>query len=56
MNNSKGFKMKSSKNKKSDQLGLGISDMTERTKLIGGSFFIQSEPGHGTKVEVRVPV
>lgn len=54
--NGKGFEMKSSKYKKPNQMGLGISDMTERAKLIGGSFFVQSEPGKGTKVEVKVPV
>lgn len=33
----------------------GISIMEERTHLLKGSFHIQSEPGMGTAVEVKVP-
>jgi signal transduction histidine kinase len=36
--------------------GLGLVSMEERVRLAGGTFSIQSRPGKGTRVEVRVPV
>jgi signal transduction histidine kinase/ligand-binding sensor domain-containing protein len=41
-----------------DQLGggFGISGMKERAQKIGGTLQIESAPGRGTKVAVRVPV
>jgi signal transduction histidine kinase len=36
--------------------GFGISGMKERAQRIGGSLWIESAPGKGTKVTVRVPV
>ncbi len=36
--------------------GIGLSSMEERVNLINGSFSIQSVPGQGTNVEVRVPL
>ncbi len=38
------------------QPGIGLSSMEERIQLVGGSFKIESEPGRGTTVEVRVPL
>ncbi len=38
------------------QPGIGLSSMEERIHLVNGSFKIKSEPGHGTTVEVRVPL
>jgi signal transduction histidine kinase len=35
--------------------GLGLAGMRERTALMGGSFEIESEPGSGTSIFVRVP-
>ena len=35
---------------------LGLISMKERAHLVHGSFFVQSQPGKGTRVEVRVPV
>ncbi len=35
--------------------GLGLVSMDERVRLVNGTFSIQSEPGTGTRVEVRVP-
>jgi signal transduction histidine kinase len=34
--------------------GLGIRSMTERAKIIGGIFSIDSQPGRGTRVRVKV--
>jgi signal transduction histidine kinase/ligand-binding sensor domain-containing protein len=36
--------------------GFGISGMKERAQRIGGTLQIESAPGQGTKVNVRVPV
>jgi len=35
---------------------LGIVSMQERVRLAGGSLTIQSEPGHGTRIDLRVPL
>jgi signal transduction histidine kinase len=36
--------------------GLGLMGMRERAEHLGGSFHIESAPGKGTKVSVRIPV
>lgn len=36
--------------------GLGLVSMEERARLIHGEFLIESRPGGGTTVEIRVPV
>ena len=36
--------------------GLGLATMEERARLVRGSFLVQSQPGKGTRVEVRVPL
>jgi len=36
--------------------GLGLVSMDERVRLVDGTFSIRSEPGRGTRVEVRVPL
>jgi signal transduction histidine kinase len=38
------------------QPGLGLSSMEERVRLIGAKLSVTSSPGHGTTVEVRVPL
>jgi PAS domain S-box-containing protein len=35
---------------------LGLVSMQERVRLAGGSLSIQSEPGHGTRIDLRVPL
>lgn len=42
--------------KRSTRSGLGIRSMQERLRLLGGRVEIRSRPGHGTKVEVKVPL
>ena len=41
---------------KVDNSGIGISMMRERVYLLGGKLEIESKPGEGTKVVVRVPI
>ncbi|MGD9890033.1 MAG: GAF domain-containing protein [Dehalococcoidia bacterium] len=35
--------------------GFGLTSMQERARLMGGAMALESEPGRGTRVEVRVP-
>jgi signal transduction histidine kinase len=35
--------------------GFGLIGMKERTESLGGEFKLESQPGHGTSVEVRLP-
>jgi PAS domain S-box-containing protein len=50
--NGSGFNLVSARLKPS----LGLASMEERVRLLGGRFAIQSEPGHGTRVLVWLPV
>ena len=36
--------------------GLGLISLEERVRLVGGRLTIATEPQHGTKIEVVVPV
>jgi PAS domain S-box-containing protein len=36
--------------------GLGLVSMEERVRLVKGSFVIQSQPGKGTEIRVRIPL
>jgi signal transduction histidine kinase len=40
---------------KDDRRRLGLISIQERTEMIGGSVILQSAPGEGTSIEVRVP-
>jgi len=39
-----------------DRRGLGILGMRERALLLGGEMEIHSQPGKGTKIEIRIPL
>ncbi|MBM2836848.1 MAG: ATPase, partial [candidate division NC10 bacterium] len=36
--------------------GLGLLSMNERVRLVDGTFQVRSRAGHGTRIDVRVPV
>jgi two-component system NarL family sensor kinase len=36
-------------------VGRGIDNMRERTRILGGHFTIESEPGKGTTIRVKIP-
>jgi PAS domain S-box-containing protein len=36
--------------------GLGLISMRERLRLVGGHLAVESEPSHGTRIRVRVPL
>jgi signal transduction histidine kinase len=50
----KGFDMAMAQNKEGQCLGL--MGMKERVNLLGGSFVIESSPGEGTTIRVRIPL
>jgi PAS domain S-box-containing protein len=54
--NGKGFDLSVSKGNLTKLGKLGLTGMQERTRLLGGSFTIQSQQGKGTKVMVEVPL
>jgi PAS domain S-box-containing protein len=36
--------------------GIGLISMRERIRLVGGNLSVESEPSHGTRIRVRVPL
>lgn len=40
----------------SGRMGLGLLSMEERARIVGGTFAVESAPGRGTRIIVRVPV
>ncbi len=52
----KGFEVEKVKEGKSNKLGLGLTAMEERVRLLGGSMNIESRKGKGTKVIFSVPI
>jgi signal transduction histidine kinase len=41
--------------KQSEQSGFGLNNMRERAEAIGGSWKIDTNPGSGTRVSVKIP-
>lgn len=56
VDNGKGFNTAEVMKTLSVQNKLGISGMKERLKLVDGVMDIQSMPGKGTSIAVKVPV
>ncbi|MBS1520138.1 MAG: sensor histidine kinase [Bacteroidetes bacterium] len=38
-----------------NQKGMGLSNIQKRAEIVGGRFFIQSQPGEGTCIEIFIP-
>ncbi len=53
--NGKGFDVKSIKTKHWRQSGLGLIGMTERVRILNGTFDIKSIKGEGTKIKIQIP-
>lgn len=51
-----GFDVEKMRNDPDARRGLGLAGMKERAEYLGGSFDLQSAPGRGTRVTVRVPL
>ncbi len=52
----KGFDPSNIRTNKESGVGLGLVGMRERAGIIGGTLEIESAPGNGTTIFVRVPV
>jgi PAS domain S-box-containing protein len=50
--NGAGFTLESVKG----ETGLGLISMRERVRLVGGHLSVESEPSHGTRIHVRIPL
>jgi two-component system NarL family sensor kinase len=51
-----GFDSEAKQTQKTSSSGIGLRNMVNRAKLIGGSISIQSAPGSGTTITVELPV
>jgi two-component system sensor histidine kinase DegS len=52
----RGFDLSSLRKRRDVYSGLGLIGMRERSEMLGGTFSIKSEPEHGTRILVRIPV
>jgi PAS domain S-box-containing protein len=51
----RGFTPASASRGKKDQRGLGFTNMRERAAAVGGIFQVETAPGRGTTITVRIP-
>ncbi|MEK6279301.1 MAG: PAS domain S-box protein [Acidobacteriota bacterium] len=54
--NGQGFDVQALQEKSTEERNLGLLGMRERASLLGGTLAIESEPGIGTSVFVRIPL
>ncbi|MDH5327884.1 MAG: histidine kinase [Gammaproteobacteria bacterium] len=54
--NGEGFSLQKAMRKSRNSQGMGLRNMRERIELLQGSFFIHSDIGRGTFIEVRAPL
>lgn len=54
--NGKGFVKSDLTKRKNQTMGLGLTGMTERVRILDGTFRIESEPGQGTQIEIEIPI
>ncbi len=52
----KGFDKKQIENRSSDVIGLGLTAMDERAKMLGGILEIFSRKQRGTRITLNVPI
>jgi len=55
IDNGQGFEM-STNNSSQDLQHWGLVNMRERAEALGGQFQIESEPGKGTRLQVKIPI
>jgi signal transduction histidine kinase len=36
--------------------GMGLKNIAERTRIIGGRLKLDSAPGHGVRIEITIPI
>jgi PAS domain S-box-containing protein len=54
--NGKGFELSKVRERKFNTRGVGLTAMTERIHMLGGTFEVHSQPGEGTEIRFRVPI
>lgn len=54
--NGKGFELSKVRERKFNTRGVGLTAMTERIHMLGGTFEVHSQPGEGTEIRIRVPI
>jgi signal transduction histidine kinase len=54
--NGKGFEPGKAESKARSEIGLGLSTMDERVRMLGGTFDLASRKGDGTHITFRIPV
>jgi PAS domain S-box-containing protein len=54
--NGKGFELNKVRERKFNTRGVGLTAMTERIHMLGGTFEVHSQPGEGTEIRIRVPI
>jgi signal transduction histidine kinase len=54
--NGRGFDAAAMQDSESPDVGHGLSGIKERTRILGGTFAIESRPGQGTTLSVEIPV
>lgn len=54
--NGRGFDAEAALTERGARQNLGLHGMAERAALLGGTFSIRSQPGHGTCLRVEIPV
>jgi signal transduction histidine kinase len=54
--NGRGFELSRQESAPPDQRGFGLRQIAERARMMGGRVDIQSQPGHGTRLTVEVPL
>ena len=52
----KGFEPEEARTSHSRREPFGLRGMTERARMLDGECVVDSAPGHGTRVQVRIPV
>jgi signal transduction histidine kinase len=53
--NGKGFRIEKADAPGSNGLGHGLSGITERARILGGTFVIGSQPGQGSSLDIEIP-
>jgi signal transduction histidine kinase len=54
--NGRGFESNLSAEKVSDPAGFGLRGISERVKILRGTFSVHSTPGSGTRLTIRIPI
>jgi signal transduction histidine kinase len=54
--NGKGFELKKVMTRKFHEKGVGLTAMKERMNMLGGSFYVSSQPGKGTTIHFKLPI